>query len=128
VSDDVLFDSSALLALLHEEPGADAVEPLVPRAALSVVNYAEVLIVLRRGGLPEALAVEIVERLALRLVPVDPVIARGAAEIVAASRAHGLSLGDAFCLATARELNLPVVTADRIWAKLRLGVKITVVR
>jgi PIN domain nuclease of toxin-antitoxin system len=123
-----LFDSSALLALLHEEPGADAVGPLVPRAAMSVVNYAEVLIGLRRGGLPEALAVEIVERLALRLVRVDPAIARGAAEIVAASRAHGLSLGDAFCLATARELNLPVVTADRIWAKLRLGVKITVVR
>jgi PIN domain nuclease of toxin-antitoxin system len=123
-----LFDSSALLALLHDEPGADAVEPLVPRAAMSVVNYAEVLIVLRRGGLSEALAVGIVERLALRLVPGDPAIARGAADVVAASRAHGLSNGDAFCLATARELNLPVVTADRTWAKMRLGVKITVVR
>lgn len=128
MSDEVLFDSSALLALLHEEPGAAAVGPLVPRAAMSAVNYAEVLTVLRRGGLAEALAVEVVERLALRLVPVDAAIARGAAGIVAAARAHGLSLGDAFCLATARAFNLPVVTADRAWAKLRLGVKITVVR
>ena len=128
VSDVVLLDSSALLALLQEEPGADAVGQLVPRAAMSAVNYAEVLIVLRRGGVPEVLAVEIVERLSLRLVPADPVIARGAAEIVSASRAQGLSLGDAFCLATARVLDVQVITADRVWSKLRLGVKITVVR
>jgi len=128
VSEEVVFDSSALLALLHEEPGADAVGPLVPRAAMSAVNHAEVLIVLQRGGVPEAVAGEIVDRLALRLVPADTAIARGAARIVAASRAHGLSLGDGFCLATARALDLPVVTADRVWAKLRLGLKITVVR
>jgi len=40
----------------------------------------------------------------------------------------GLSLGDRACLALGRHMRLPVLTADRAWAKLRVGVEIRVIR
>ena len=44
------------------------------------------------------------------------------------TRKTGLSLGDRACLATALELNLPVITTDRVWSKLNLGIQIQVIR
>jgi PIN domain nuclease of toxin-antitoxin system len=44
------------------------------------------------------------------------------------TRSFGLSLGDRACLALAQRLRLPVVTADRAWANLALGVTIQLVR
>jgi ribonuclease VapC len=43
-------------------------------------------------------------------------------------RHYGLSLGDRACLALAMELKLPVVTADRAWIDLDLGIDICVIR
>ena len=40
----------------------------------------------------------------------------------------GLSLGDRACLALAIEKGERILTADRIWARLRLGVGIDVIR
>ncbi len=37
------LDASALLAFLHGEPGADAVEAVLRGAAISAVNWSEVL-------------------------------------------------------------------------------------
>jgi ribonuclease VapC len=38
-----VLDASALLALLNHEAGADQVAAVIPRAALSAVNLAEVV-------------------------------------------------------------------------------------
>lgn len=38
-----VLDASAVLAFLHEEPGADIVEPLLPTAVICAVNWIEVL-------------------------------------------------------------------------------------
>lgn len=123
-----VLDSSALLALLHAEPGAERVAPYVAEARISVVNLAETLIVLQRHGVPHAEAERALDALALDVVPAEAAIAHEAARIAATARGHGLSLGDVFCLATARALDLPAVTADRAWAKLKVGVKVVVVR
>ena len=123
-----VLDSSAVLAVLREEPGAAAVEPLLPGAVLSVVNLAEVLAVLLRQGMPAAEASVAVELLGLRLEPADEALASSAAAIAGASRAQGLSLGDAFCLATAKALRLPAVTADRAWSRLKVGVVVKQIR
>jgi PIN domain nuclease of toxin-antitoxin system len=40
----------------------------------------------------------------------------------------GLSLGDRACLALAMALKLPVVTSDRVWSQLDLGVEVVVCR
>ncbi|MFV2000241.1 MAG: hypothetical protein ACC654_07750 [Acidimicrobiia bacterium] len=41
---------------------------------------------------------------------------------------YGLSLGDRACLATAAELGVPAVTADRMWSDLDLGVDVISIR
>ena len=45
-----------------------------------------------------------------------------------ATRAAGLSLADRTCLALARRLALPVLTADRSWSDLELGVDVRLIR
>ncbi|MGB6548793.1 MAG: PIN domain-containing protein, partial [Xanthobacteraceae bacterium] len=46
-----VLDSSAILAILNNEPGADAVEEMLDDALVSTVNYAEVVAKLvERGG------------------------------------------------------------------------------
>ena len=44
------------------------------------------------------------------------------------AKALGLSLGDRACLALAQREALPVLTADRNWLKLIIGVEIKVIR
>jgi PIN domain nuclease of toxin-antitoxin system len=44
------------------------------------------------------------------------------------TRSRGLSLGDRACLALAAREAAPVLTADRIWATLKLDVEIRLIR
>lgn len=44
------------------------------------------------------------------------------------TRSRGLSLGDRACLALGLRLKLPVITADRSWVGLRLGVTVREIR
>lgn len=46
----------------------------------------------------------------------------------AVTRRYGLSLGDRACLALAMREQSRVLTADRAWLKLHLGVDIAVIR
>ena len=124
----VLLDASAVLALLHDEQGAARVAELLPTAAISAVNLAEVLVVLERKGVPLADANRSVDALALDVLPAHDATARAAAGIATANPRRGLSLGDCFCLATARLAGRPAVTADRTWATLKTGAKVVVVR
>ena len=50
------------------------------------------------------------------------------ARLRAATRAHGLSLGDRAYLATGLRLGQPVVTADRSWATIGVGVTVHLIR
>ena len=51
---DAVLDSSAVLAVILEEPGAERVEALLPGAKVSAVNVGEVAAKLRDLGMPEA--------------------------------------------------------------------------
>jgi ribonuclease VapC len=44
------------------------------------------------------------------------------------TKAQGLSLADRACLALARRLDIPVITADREWAGLDLDITIRLIR
>jgi PIN domain nuclease of toxin-antitoxin system len=64
----------------------------------------------------------------LRVVPLNEDDSVTTAQLRSLTRAHGLSLGDRACLATGLRLGLPVLTADRSWANLDVGVTIRLIR
>lgn len=129
-----VLDASALLAYLRDEPGKLAVEAtLAAGAIISVVNYAEVLSRLSDSGVDVANANRRLRDLGLLggLLGIEPLLEEDAVEIArlrVVTRAQGLSLGDRACLATGLRLNRTVLTADRVWARLDLGVNIQVIR
>lgn len=104
------FDRSAVLAFLYDEPGGDKVRADLPEGIISAVNAAEVLAVLVRNGVPLEEARRALQKTRLQVQEFStPQV-----------RKPGLSLGDRACMATAILLQLPAVTAERIWAHLQV--------
>jgi ribonuclease VapC len=123
-----VLDSSALLAYVLAEPGADAVKGYLGRAAISAVNLSEVVARLVNAGATEELVRRQFKSLRLSIVDFDEYTAYSAAMLRERTMEYGLSLGDRACIATAARLGLPAVTADRQWAELDIGVDIVLIR
>jgi len=111
-----VFDSSAVLALLYEEPGWEKIVPDLRGGLISAVNAAEVLAVLVRNEMPAAEALLALRKTGLEVVDFSLNTAAKTAGLLH----RGISLGDRACLATALLTQLPAVTADRNWAGLRV--------
>lgn len=126
----VIIDSSALLAALLAETGADIVALALGDAAISTVNIAECVEVLARRGLDTAALHDVLTLPTIRAMPLSLDIAITAGELAPLTRSAGLSLGDRCCLALARSLGARVLTADRMWAQFGapLGIDIQVIR
>ena len=125
---DCVMDASAILALVRSEPGADVVRFRIPRSVVSTVNVAEVGTKLVDWGMSSAGLRRVILNLGFDVRPFDADQAVAAAALRAATRGHGLSLGDRACLALARSTGLPVLTADRAWRGVGLDVEIEVIR
>jgi ribonuclease VapC len=123
-----VLDASALLAMLHGEPGADVVEEAAEDAAISTVNWSEVYQRVLARGVDVAGLRSDVEAFGLEVVPFTVDDAELAAEYSPVTRHLGLALGDRACLALARRLGLPALTADRSWLELEVGVRIQAIR
>lgn len=124
----VMLDASAVLAAILDEPGADVVEGLIAVAELSAVNAAEVVgKLIDKGVSPEA-AEAILETMMVPATPFAAKVAIRTGRLRADTRHLGLSLGDRACLAQALESGARVLTADRNWARLDIGVDVTVIR
>jgi PIN domain nuclease of toxin-antitoxin system len=121
------LDSSAVLAVLLGEPGANKVQAVLPGALISTVNVAEVMTKLCERGMPDAEAREAVEALGLETIDfgVDQAFLTGGLRV--ATRAAGLSLGDRACLALARLHGGVAITADRAWSGVP-GFEVVVIR
>ena len=125
---ETVLDASALIAVLREEPGAAAVEALLDGAAISTVNLSEVQAKLVERGTPAASAWSWLIDLDLDVVDFDRRPAQIAGDLRALTRDRGLSFAERACLALARVLGRPAVTADRTWAGLAVGVEIRTIR
>ena len=123
-----IADASAILALLKQEPLGKLDPRRLFRATISAVNLSEVLERLCSGGLSESEADAAVAELSLRVADFDAPQARIVARLRVTTRHAGLSLGDRACLALGLQLGRPVITADRAWATLDVGVEVVVIR
>jgi ribonuclease VapC len=129
-----VLDASALLAYLRDEPGADVVADAVASgAAISTVNLGEVFSrVADRGADPARVARQMTGHGLLDgAITVEAFTSADAVDVGRLrplTREHGLSLGDRACLALARRLALPAVTADTAWSKLELKLELRQIR
>jgi ribonuclease VapC len=123
-----VLDASAVIAVLRGEPGASAVEPLLGRAAISAVNWVEVLQRYQSVGLDTAGKRQDAEALGITVLDFTADDAAVVARLRAPTRALGFSLADRACLALATRLGVAAHTADRIWAELDVGVEIVLIR
>lgn len=124
----IVLDASAILALIHDEPGAGEVEERLSGALLCSANLAEVV-----GKLVDASVsiVSVRELLAAAGVSIEPLTEDDAVLAGALRSVPGgttLSLGDRCCIALGTRHGATVVTADRTWADLALPVVVRLIR
>ena len=127
----IVLDTSALLAVLHGEPGAEMFAEkfhLLENAAMSAVNVAEAYGKLVDRGIDPEDAWEAVIAPIPEILDFDAAQAKIAGSLLPQTRSLGLSLGDRACLALGIALKAPIYTADRAWKDLRLKVSIKVIR
>ena len=124
-----VLDASAVLALIHEEPGADLVAGALAGASLGTANLAEVVGKLVDAGID---AGRVSDLLAAAGVNIEPLLAEDAVLAGALRGLPGgqaLSVGDRCCLAlTVRSVPPEVLTADRAWAGLDLPIRVRLLR
>jgi ribonuclease VapC len=130
----VVLDSSAVLALILNEPGGNKVGDLLAlaesesdlRIAIGVVNWCEILTRLYRDHASMTIQ-ELVALLGgVELVP----FARAEADLAADySRTYPeLSLGDRACLALTKIRNATAWTTDKAWNRIKVGVSVEALR
>ena len=121
-----VLDASVLIAKLRGEPGGEQVA--LSGNVMSLVNLSEVATYFVRIGVDATDLVSDLDALGLRLEPLRAKDVQVAAQLYPVTKEKGLSLGDRVCLATAKRLNLPALTADRTWAELDLDLDVQLLR
>ena len=125
---EVVLDASAILALLNQETGSEEVLKFIGKAAISTVNLSEVIAKLADAGIPEEDIREIISHLNLEVIDFNEEQALKAGILRPITKSIGLSFGDRACLALGIILNQPVLTTDRLWGSINVGVEVRLLR
>lgn len=124
----IVLDASAVLAFVLAEDGGGRVRDDAKGAAISAVNWAEVVERALASSVDASSMRRVFEGMGTTVVPVDAEQAEYAARLREPTRGLGLSLADRFCFALAARRGSAVVTADRAWASVDVGVEVRLIR
>ena len=123
-----VMDASALLALINAEPGHEKVAQYLPEACMSTVNVSEIASILHQISMPNSEIPVLLNGLIPKNIPFDAAQAYQTAQLRASTKRQGLSLGDRACLALGSLYNIPVITADKAWEQLDIGIQVILIR
>jgi PIN domain nuclease of toxin-antitoxin system len=127
-----VIDSSAVIALLRQERGWELVRDALldansngSPAVISAVNLSEVIDKLG-SDLPPALFED--PRPLVTAVAFTPDHARATSAMYPGTSKLGLSLADRACLSLAENLDVPALTADAAWNKVKTSIEVRQIR
>jgi ribonuclease VapC len=126
----IVLDSSAVLAILRDEPGAENALEMMVEGVITAINLGEVAQVQFRDGFSRDVIERAIEELAIPVISVDAEIAFTAAEMRMTALAKGMSQADCICLALAKREGVPALTGDRKWLEIAetVGVEVRLIR
>ncbi|MGH9417357.1 MAG: PIN domain-containing protein [Terriglobales bacterium] len=110
-----VLDSSAVLAALLHEPGAEVVRSLWRGAVLPTIILFECVTQLLRRGLSSGTLADLTEQMRIPVIEWTEELVWQGRDLCPLAWTHGLSLADRACLTTARALGRIALTADRSW-------------
>jgi PIN domain nuclease of toxin-antitoxin system len=124
----VVLDTSAILAALFDEAGAEVVLSRGESGIISAVSHSETFAKSLDRGVPIETIQYFLDGLKLTILPFDLDHSVAAATLRGPTRHLDISFADRACLATAALAQVPALTADRDWTKVDLGLEIILIR
>jgi PIN domain nuclease of toxin-antitoxin system len=95
---------------------------------MSTVNLSEVIAKLADAGIPKEDIRQIISHLNLEVIDFNQEQALKSGILRPITKSIGLSFGDRACLALGIILNQPVLTTDRLWGSINVGVEVKLLR
>ncbi|MEZ6129193.1 MAG: type II toxin-antitoxin system VapC family toxin [Planctomycetaceae bacterium] len=124
----VVFDASAVLAVLNRETGHEKAAERIYGAAISAVNYGEVLKKSAERGGSIAHVAAILRQQRMNITSFDADQAARAAEIWSECKPFGLSFADRACIALGLTMKVPIITAEQSMSQVALPVEFQLIR
>lgn len=119
----IVFDSSALIALFAKECGYEFIKKHMKDAIISSVNIAEVYrYCIEIQKLTEDESKNLIKLSDIKIIYFNNEQALITANLISKTKQYGLSLGDRACIALAISRKSSVITCDRIWQKVDIGI------
>lgn len=123
-----IIDASAVLAYLFKEPGADIIERYIKDGlAITTVNLTEVILKLKTLPISQAETISSLSNLGMETIDYNQSLMRATAQLDWPRRPY-LALADKICLGAGNYFKYPVITADKLWTKHDLPIKIHLIR
>jgi ribonuclease VapC len=128
VSNRIVLDASAVLAVFFGEAGGDLVAPVLFGATMSAVNYSEVLKKTIEKGGSHVITEQYLNRQDIRVIPFDVCHAVSAAVLLPQTSPFGLSFADRACISLGMMLGYTVMTAEQRMSQVPVDIVVKLIR